>query len=240
MHYDGGKAGAGVYQQIINQIPPHRVYIEPFAGEAAVYRFKRSDAGGIAILVEADDQQAERLRLNCPQATVICGDALEVLSAYSWQGDEFVYCDPPYLLETRSCQRNLYRHEFATTEQHDDLLLLLRQLPCPVAISGYWSQLYAECLSDWRSISFQTVKRSGALATEWLWMNYPAPLELAEYTYLGRIFRERERIKRKRLRWKERLRRLPDLERHALFAAIEEVRRERDVGIAVCGDADDR
>lgn len=32
MTYKGGKAGAGVYQQIINQIPPHDVYIEPFLG----------------------------------------------------------------------------------------------------------------------------------------------------------------------------------------------------------------
>lgn len=31
MRYPGGKGGAGVFQTIINQFPPHRVYIEPFA-----------------------------------------------------------------------------------------------------------------------------------------------------------------------------------------------------------------
>lgn len=40
MNYPGGKNGAGVYQAIINQIPPHRVYIEAFAGSAAIYRHK--------------------------------------------------------------------------------------------------------------------------------------------------------------------------------------------------------
>ena len=30
MTYPGGKGGAGVLQTIINQQPPHEVYIEPF------------------------------------------------------------------------------------------------------------------------------------------------------------------------------------------------------------------
>jgi len=38
MPYPGGKSGAGVYQTIINRMPPHRVYIEPFLGGAAIMR----------------------------------------------------------------------------------------------------------------------------------------------------------------------------------------------------------
>ena len=34
--YPGGKNGAGVKQCIINQIPPHDVYIEPFGGGGAI------------------------------------------------------------------------------------------------------------------------------------------------------------------------------------------------------------
>ena len=41
MGYPGGKAGAGVYQTIINLMPPHDVYIEPFLGGGAVMRLKR-------------------------------------------------------------------------------------------------------------------------------------------------------------------------------------------------------
>jgi len=37
MKYPGGKNSAGTYQRIINQIPPHNVYIEPFAESAAVF-----------------------------------------------------------------------------------------------------------------------------------------------------------------------------------------------------------
>jgi DNA adenine methylase len=242
MSYNGGKAGAGVAQQIINQIPPHRVYIEPFVGAGAVLRAKLPAT--IAIAVDADDRIIARWK-DQPGLIAKHGDALEFLCSYSWRGDEFVYCDPPYLMETRSGQRSIYRHEFATIEQHRALLTLLRTIPAPVAISGYASWLYELELAGWRSISFQTVKRSGQVATEWLWMNYPSPLELHDYRYLGNNFRERERIKRKRERWKARLRGMDDLERHALLAALEEVRRDpiasagdagRLVGIASAGD----
>ena len=38
MAYPGGKAGAGVCQRIINQIPSHDVYTEPFLGDGALLR----------------------------------------------------------------------------------------------------------------------------------------------------------------------------------------------------------
>ena len=41
MGYLGGKAGAGVYQTIINRMLPHRVYVEPFLDSGAVMRHKK-------------------------------------------------------------------------------------------------------------------------------------------------------------------------------------------------------
>ncbi len=41
MRYFGGKAQDGVYHTIINQIPPHTCYIEPFLGGGAIMRHKR-------------------------------------------------------------------------------------------------------------------------------------------------------------------------------------------------------
>ena len=40
MAYPGAKNGAGVFQTIINQIPPHEVYIEPYLGGGAIMRAK--------------------------------------------------------------------------------------------------------------------------------------------------------------------------------------------------------
>ena len=88
-----------------------------------------------------------------------------------------------------------------------------------VMISGYQSDLYCQALKKWQTTSFQAKTRQG-VATEWVWFNYPPPVELHDYRYLGDTFRERERIKRKTNRWVDRLQSMPVLERQALLAAI--------------------
>jgi hypothetical protein len=64
--------------------------------------------------------------------------------------------------------------------------------------------------------------RGGTLATEYLWMNYPEPDSLHDYSYLGDNYRERERIKRKKTRWVNRLKKLDRLERKAILWAVKD------------------
>jgi hypothetical protein len=245
MGYPGGKSGAGVFQKIINQIPPHQVYIAPFLGHDAVLLNKRPALSSIGVDVDAavvDWWVSSMLavcggaghpspagisinggRISAPGVIVLNGDAISFLESYSWQGGEFVYCDPPYLFETRAGgRRKIYRSEFGELADHRQLLSVLLGLPCPVAISGYWSSLYASMLHQWRSISYQTRTRGGQTVTEFLWMNYPAPTALHDYRYLGENFRERERLNRIRRRWVARLARMDQLERLMLAAAIAE------------------
>jgi DNA adenine methylase len=146
-------------------------------------------------------------------------DALAWLAAYDWRGGEFLYCDPPYVRSTRKQARALYRYEM-TDDQHRALLSILLRLPCPVMVSGYYSEMYAQALTGWRVAMFETTTRGGSPATEWVWMNYPAPVALHDYRYLGDGFRERERIKRKKRRWVEKLRKMGTLEKQAILAAI--------------------
>ncbi len=219
MTYPGGKAGAGVVQRIVNQMPPHRAYIEPFLGSGAVMKAKRP--ADVNIGVDLDGSAIAGFDGEVPQSLeLITGDGIGFLESYPWRGDELVYCDPPYLLSTRRQHRSIYRCELESDEDHLRFLAIAAKVPARVMISGYWSEMYAERLRSWRAISFQAVTRGGSLATEWLWMNYPEPAELHDYRFLGETFRERERIKRKTNRWVSRLERMPILERRALAAAL--------------------
>lgn len=221
MTYPGGKGHC--YQKIINLIPPHRVYIETHLGGGAIARNKRPAEQSILIDLDPEVIAGSNSFENGDTAvTLVCGDAVDFLRSYPFKGDEFVYSDPPYLMESRRQQRQIYRYEY-TRQQHVDLLAVLQTLPCRVMVSGYWSELYMGSLSGWRVEHFESQTRGGKMATEYLWMNYPPPVELHDYRYLGETFRERERIKRKKTRWLEKLRKMDILERQAMAAAIAEL-----------------
>ncbi len=91
-----------------------------------------------------------------------------------------------------------------------------------VIISGYWTSLYGTMLAAWNHSTFQTTNRAGNLTEEHLWFNYPRPVELHDYRYLGTNFRERERIKRKKARWVAKLSKMAMLERQAIMGALAE------------------
>lgn len=232
-NYDGGKGQAGVYQRIINQIPPHDVYIEGCLGGGAVMWHKRP--ARISYGVEIDPAIVDEWRrVEFPSLRLVCGNVVKFLERFTWSGSELVYLDPPYVRDTRSFKGDLYEYEM-TDQQHEELLKVIKRIPARVIISGYWSEMYAEALAGWRAVSFPAVKRSGEVAEEWLWLNFPEPVELHDYRYLGSNFRERERIKRKRQRWERRLRSLPALERYSIMAALETVRAERAGILGACG-----
>jgi hypothetical protein len=222
MRYFGGKNGSGVYQRIINQIPPHTLYIEPFLGSGAILRRKRPAAASIAIDLDpgAIAKLCDELPPGC---TFILGDALRWLEQKgpTLPATAFVYADPPYLICTRR-SHHWYRHEFGSVFEHELLLEILVRLPCPVMLSGYPSDLYRKRLVDWRVDRFEAMTSGGTPATECLWMNYPEPRELHDYRYLGKDFREREKFARQRRRWITRLAAMDRFQRLALAAAIAE------------------
>lgn len=223
--YPGGKSGSGVYQTIINQMPPHRVYIEAFLGGGAIMRLKKPAISSIGI--DADAAVISGWSQKIQGLTLINADAISWLSAGTTRfvdaPDTLIYIDPPYLMDTRSSRRPIYRHEM-DYQQHVDLLDAVKKMHCMVMISGYFSELYQEILFGWRYITYQAQTRSGRTATEYLWMNFPEPVELHDYRYLGENFRERERIKRKKTRWTKRLESMDSLERYAILSAIETLR----------------
>ena len=213
--YPGGKGG--VFQRLINLMPPHEVYIETHLGGGAVMRNKRPAGHNIGIEIDPKVIRSWTAA-NEIGFEVVHGDAITFLNGYPFTGKELVYCDPPYLRETRKKYYPLYKYEY-TQEQHMELLEVIKSLPCLVMISGYKSPLYSELLENWSAYSFQAACHHG-VATEYIWMNYPVPEELHDYRYLGDTFRDRERIKLKSERWVRRLRAMPILERQALLSAM--------------------
>lgn len=128
MTYPGGKNGAGVYQRIINLMPPHEVYIEPFLGGAAIMRLKRPASLNIGIDLDSLALLSARAGLAGSAAAgrsyiVRRGDGIEFLRSYKFMGRELVYCDPPYMHETRS-RLDLYQFEMSD-RQHRELLRVL-------------------------------------------------------------------------------------------------------------------
>jgi DNA adenine methylase len=222
--YPGGKAGSGVYQTIINQMPPHQVYIEPFLGGGAVLLGKSPAL--INVGVDADPRAVENVRSWLAGSgdvvhryELVVGDGISYLRRWRWWTGALVYCDPPYLMDTRSSPQRIYRHELERPG-HIALLGVLVRLPCMVMISGYESELYCRILSSWRVVKYLAMTRGGRRREELLWCNFPEPSELHDYRYLGRDFRERERIRKRRARWFSMLSRMPVLERAAVVSDL--------------------
>ncbi len=218
MNFPGGKGGT--YQKYINLMPPHSVYIESHLGGGAIMRYKKRAKRSIGI--EIDPEVIEIWNSsNQIDFELIRGDAIAFLKSYPFTGKELVYCDPPYLRETRKKCYPIYKYEFSFT-QHIELLEVIKSLPCMVMISGYESPLYIESLKNWHAYLFQAATHHG-MATEWIWMNYAPPVQLHDYRYLGDNFREREKIKLKSKRWATRFKSMPVLERQALLSALQAV-----------------
>lgn len=223
--YFGSKAASGLYQNIIAMMPPHDTYIETHLGGGAVMQRKPGAMTNIGI-----DRDARALaRFSCDYPVdLVNGCAHQFLSDYDYTGSELVYCDPPYLQQTRSSQRK-YRFDY-TEADHIELLALLKALPCRVILSGYPSALYDDVLSEWGRIELQAMCRGG-VRTEKLWFNYT--LDRVHWaSYAGKNFTDRQRIKRKAQRWAKNYAVLPQAEQVAILAAMMAVQAQPSVASA--------
>jgi len=91
----GPKGGAGVFQRVISWIPPHRIYCEPFAGEAAVFRNKRPARRSILIDVNPGAPEVERRAFLAALADEFRDELVEYLDVDTAAGVEG---DRPILL----------------------------------------------------------------------------------------------------------------------------------------------
>lgn len=113
---------------------------------------------------------AERLK----EVYAFSKPAIEVLKTFN-QPDAFVYCDPPYLHETR-VSKTVYASEM-TTDDHIELAHMLNSWNGKAMLSGYMSPLYRRLYRDWnvekKKISnHSSQQKSKEKKVEILWKNF--------------------------------------------------------------------
>jgi len=223
--YLGSKGAAGTMQVIINHMPAHDVYIEPFVGSGIIVKNKHPSFS--TIINDLDSQQAHKVFNEIVKSVkhleVYSKDAVDVLErvvprdVYT-DNEVFIYCDPPYLLSTRT-GRSRYKHEM-TDDDHVLLLDYLVDCDANIMLSGYPNALYDNLLSDWQSVEFQAMTRGG-VRTEKLWMNYDiSTMELHQTNFIGKNFGDRQRIKRKVNRLSRKINNLPRHEKQAIMEVL--------------------
>src|SRR5262245_42456877 len=100
--------------------------------------------------------------------------ALEVIRAYDGPLT-FMYCDPPYLHETRAAT-DAYACEMSEVD-HVELLAVLKRCQGKVILSGYPNPLYDDALTGWRRVDEDIANHAAGGASkrrmvECLWCNW--------------------------------------------------------------------
>jgi len=147
-------------------------------GKSWSYTTKRA-RGGMAgdvnawwTSIEQLPQVIERLR----RVQILYQPAVDAIRRFD-DSDALIYCDPPYLHETRAIHsRDVYGIEM-TAEEHYELGQVLNKCKSRIVISGYSSPMYEDMFNSWRRIEFDIANHSAggrkkARKQETLWLNW--------------------------------------------------------------------
>lgn len=232
--YPGNKSVLGLYQFIINRIPECSTLIEAFAGSAQITKKILSKAvtdkndcwrlgsGQLVrtVLNDCNSGVCESLRKLFPKPTVIsnvtAGELFKTVVPGST--DTFIYCDPPYKLDTRGSTKKLYEFEMSDSD-HIQFLTTVLELKCNCMISHYECHLYNTMLSTWTKEKFK-VSYHGKVKEECIYYNYPKPSKLLCYDFVGSDCWDRQRVTRKINRLVSKLNALPELEKNAILNRV--------------------
>lgn len=221
--YLGAKGGSGVYQAIINLMPPHEIYVEAFLGTGEIMRRKAPALKNIGLEINPctiDRFNCARSKSEIPMLQVIQCNAIKWLKDYVIEGRTVIYLDPPYVHSTRSSNAR-YEYEL-TDDEHKEIIQTIKNIGKQsgvfIIISGYRTPIYDENLKDWYSKDFQAMTRGG-VRTETVWCNFE-PAEQHYHSFAGKDFTDRQRIKRKAERWAKKFKALPAPEQQAVMAAL--------------------
>lgn len=122
-------------------------------------------------------QAAERLR----GVQIDNRPAIELIPRFNFE-NVLIYCDPPYMLETRHGKQ--YRCEM-TDQEHEKLLTILKEHKGKVLISGYDTDLYKSMLTGWNRYETIAYSQVCSKKNEVLWINYDPPARQMNFDDYG-------------------------------------------------------
>lgn len=173
VRYHGGKWKLAPW--ILDHMPKHRVYVEPYGGGNAVlgkpsgFRANSNRSGNTPAADwknygEAFTALVERLR----GVVIENRDAQQVMAVHD-SPETLHYVDPPYVKSTRDNGKD-YRHEM-TDSDHLELAEFLAGLSGMVMVSGYRCALYDTAFRGWRRLDKAALADGARKRTESLWLS---------------------------------------------------------------------
>jgi DNA adenine methylase len=130
------------------------------------------DVNGWWTAIDQLPEVIDRLR----RVEILSQPAIEAIQRFD-NPDALIYCDPPYLHETRDPNsRDVYGIEMSAKEHHE-LGEILKQCTSKVVVSGYPSELYEDVFGSWRRVEFDIANhaaggRKKSRKRETLWLNW--------------------------------------------------------------------
>lgn len=153
---------------------------QSFGGKGKSFSYTTGRArGGMAgdvnawwTAIEQLPEIMDRLR----RVQIIRQSAFDAIPRFD-HAEGLIYCDPPYVHETRSVgARDVYGVEMSDAD-HERLASVLHRCKAKVVLSGYPSDLYERLYGDWRRETFDIANHSAggrekSREQECLWMNF--------------------------------------------------------------------
>lgn len=193
MSYVGNKNIPGVIELLVNNLPKSKRYFSLFFGSGGLETSKYTDKA--MFVCSEKNEDCKKYQTNT--AVVDFLDYKALIDNFVFDGQDFVFADPPYTFLTRRSGKKYYKFEF-NTKEHVEFLKYMVSLDAKIMITHPKDELYKEYLKDWTSIEFSYQSHKGTF-NDCLWMNYnTAEIELLNYDALGHNFTERQAIKRQR------------------------------------------